>query len=246
MPNVGSDMSLEAINRAFDRHFKVYQDEDRGFYEALHAICNHMPHHRDLSSALAKVAIIGEMYRTRARAAIQRNEIQDDGDGNLWRVMAAHFVAQHVCVDGILDNLRRLQEPRRPVDYVAIARGVLALEDCAQQVAKISKKGVPHSLLVFASKYAQAHAPSVIVIDRIAEDAAWGFAPHLMNEDALWSTPVGEALNGLWVKNDITNNRYLNYLSRFSVVYDHYRARHGDAVTTKSVDYILYKHGPLA
>lgn len=238
-------MPLDAINRAFDRHSPIYQSEDRGFYEALHAICNHMPHHRDLSSALAKVAIIGEMYRTRARAAIRRNAAVADDDGNLWRVMAAHFVAQHDCTDGILVNLRGLQEPLDPEDYVVIAREVLALEDCAQQVAKISKKGRPHSLLVFASKYAQAHAPSVIVIDRIAEEAAWSFSPHLISEDTIWSTPVGKALSELWVKNDTTNNRYLSYLLRFSVVHDHYRARSGEVVTAKAVDYILYKHGPL-
>ena len=196
-------MSLQSVNDGFDRFFDMYRREGKGFYEALNAICTQIPYHRDLSSSLAKVAIIGEMYRTNARPAIDRSAFEEYEDEDCWRILARHFVEIGEELDNALNGLRNLTEPFSPEDYVLMAKNVLKIQEYSQQVAKRRRSdNKPHSLLVFASKYAQAHAPSVVVIDDIAESAAWSFAPYILANTDPWETPVGEALKTVWQEGD--------------------------------------------
>lgn len=235
-------MELNEFTSEARRYYDIYETEGRGFYDALNHMCAAMAGHTDLSAVLAKVSIIGEMYRTRVFAGIDSDTHATFAGEDRRRVLARQFVSDSQKIDGALQILGRIPDRPGAQDLLAMARSIGAIEESAQKVAMLRKNSVPRRMVVFASKYAQSHAPNTIVMDQFAESTAYEVSHRLMQKP--WSSEVGRALEGLW--NDHSSKlglrAYVEHLVHFTIVHDHLCANLGK-LSVKATDFILYNIG---
>jgi hypothetical protein len=155
--------------------------------QTLYALCKQHPNHTHIGEITAKLWLIGRGFATGVERQIPSTRKQG---GSLWK-MVLHLKKHGKSIDEIVRRLKNVHEPLN----VEKLRVVLAEHGrFCRIVSRIARE--KHSLVSFASKYLDFHAPIVPIYDSWVGLQAW----RMRRKETLdwFKRPEGADANYYW------------------------------------------------